>query len=197
MRAVDLAVAVGGVDLLGDAVGFEHAGQLAAAVEPEVESVQRADAAAVEHLAPRGGGDRPRSIPAGPSATFASSQSGRASTRQVVPNSVETASSSSVAPKAGVGEPDRPAVLPGQDQAGVVEVKLGEDVLFEQIGRDRAGPSPGWPARLRQMAVRTGGSVLRNGRYVNIRCSRNRKAGTDTFSGLKARSMAASSPEAR
>ncbi len=47
-HAIDLAVAGAGERLLHDDVGLQHAGDLAAAVEAEVERVERIDPAAVD-----------------------------------------------------------------------------------------------------------------------------------------------------
>jgi hypothetical protein len=42
----------------------------------------------------------------------------------------------------GVGEPDRQVVVPGEDEAGRIEVLLGRDQLIERHNRHRLGQGP-------------------------------------------------------
>ena len=61
--------------------------------------------------------------------------------------------------EAGVREPDRLAVVPGQEQAAVVEIELGEDQLLQQVGRDRlqqprlAGAAPPQGGQHRRIGI--------------------------------------------
>ena len=79
--------------------------------------------------------------------------------------------------KAGMCKSDQPPIIVSQHQAVVVEIELGKDELLKQVGRYRLNESrlSGAP----QSPTSTGGSKLRNGRYVNMHnySSENRRDG--------------------
>ena len=156
-RAIDLAIAVAEERLLGDRVGLQRARQFAAAVEAEVEAVQGADAAAVDHLGAAAMEIVLRAfqqlagnagfVAAGPHHDHAGrAQVGRDRVFGVV------------GPEGGVGETEHLPVGLGHEQARGIEVGLAEHELFESFHADR-GAEPGLPAA----ALPEGGQLGRVG----------------------------------
>ena len=135
-RAVDLLVAMGGIELLGHDVAFQHARQLAAAVQSEVEGVQGADAAAKEDL-----GVLAAQVVLAPF----QQAGGHFILRRIAMGQHEIRGADLhrhavlvfIGAEAGMREAHRTVVLAGHDQPLVVEVKLGKEILFQQVGRDR------------------------------------------------------------
>ena len=69
-----------------------------------------------------------------------------------------------IRPEAGVDEANRFAVLLGNEQPVGIEVGLGKEAVFKQVGGRKGNAPRPWKESF-QISARAGGSVLRKRRY--------------------------------